>query len=185
MARGEDPLTLQDLFNLAFDTTRDEIKTLDAAYDATLDALVVASKQENNLAVLATGAIAVATEHVALTGLGPYNNAIVQAIFATLTLPDGDDVIDLYLQTSYDGGTTWVDIENLHFETAANGSTPTHIFMIGPPVIGTTVARVPVDGAVADNTKIDIPLGDRLRFKSLLAGATAPTYNFTAVGKFW
>ncbi len=164
-------LKAQDIWNLIFQTAR--------------NAITVQRDQQSNLAVLATGAITISTTHAALTGLGQYNNAIISAIFATLTLPDGDDVIDVYLQTSYDGGTTWVDIENLHFATADDGNTPTHIFMIGPPVIGTTVARVPLDAAITDDTKVDIPLGDRVRFKTVVAGATAPTYNFTAVGKFW
>ncbi len=171
MARSEEPLSPQDIWNAVFQTAQNAIK--------------VQREQQSNLTVLATGAITISTEHTPLTGLGQYNNAIIQAIFATLTLPDGDDVIDVYLQTSFDGGTTWVDIENVHFETTEDGNTPTFIFMIGPAVVGTTTGRTPTDGTITDDTKVDVPLGDRIRFKTLLAGATAPTYNFTAVGKFW
>jgi len=41
----------------------------------------------------------------------------------TLTLADADDEVDFYIQTTYDGGTNWVDCQNIHFDNSDNGAT--------------------------------------------------------------
>ena len=43
-------------------------------------------------------------------------NASFEAIF---TYGSGGTSADVYVQTSFDGGTTWVDICNFHFTTAS------------------------------------------------------------------
>lgn len=103
----------------------------------------------------------------------------------TLTLPDADDEVDFYLQTSYDGGTTWCDLENLHFGNAANGTTAKRVLSVGAAEFGASDTAVTcTDGTLADGTKVKTPMGDRVRIKTAVSGATAPTYDFTATAAF-
>lgn len=105
--------------------------------------------------------------------------AIVYANFTTLTLPDGDDVVDAYVQTTYDGQ-NWVDRACFHFTTADNGNTALRIIVFGEPGSGDDIVT-PTDGALADNTDAAVPLGLSVRIKVLIEGATAPSYAYTAV----
>ena len=82
----------------------------------------------------------------------------------------GGTSLDVYLQTSLDGGATWADIANFHVTTASvrkainlNGQTP-------------VTTQVPLtDGAIAANTAQDGLLGPRIRAKVLSAGTYVGT----------
>ncbi len=100
----------------------------------------------------------------------------------TITTPDGDDEIDFYFQTTYDGGTTWTDLENVHFATADNGTPAKRIVRLGPPgpISSADKAADNTDGTLADDTKNAYPLGAFIRAKTAVTGATAPTYAYSA-----
>lgn len=76
-------------------------------------------------------------------------------------------------------GVTWEDVANVHFALADNGNTEEGIITIGPAPAGVT-NYVHSDQAIADDTNRDVPLGDRLRLVTAVAGATAPTYAYSA-----
>ncbi|NIO42633.1 MAG: hypothetical protein GTO41_22295, partial [Burkholderiales bacterium] len=99
-----------------------------------------------------------------------------------LTLPDGDDEVDFYFQTTYDGS-TWTDLENVHFDNADNGTTPTKIVRLGPwaPISTADKATDNTDGAIADDTKRAWPIGSQIRIKTTVTGASAPTYAYSAI----
>jgi len=108
-----------------------------------------------------------------------YRSGIVQINNTTLTLPDGDDEVDHYLQTTFDDATTWVDMANVHFATADDGTTPVKLIVINPPA-GNVTDIDQTDGTLANDTKIDVPFGSQLRIKSVTTGATEPTYAYVA-----
>ncbi len=70
-----------------------------------------------------------------------------------------------YIQTSLDGGNSWIDIasftpENASIKKVWNFSALTSV----------TTPITPTDGAMADNTSQDGILGDRVRVKVISAG---------------
>lgn len=110
---------------------------------------------------------------------GAHTEALIVLKATTLTLADADDEVDFYIQTTYDGATTWNDLANVHFANADDGSTPTKLIRIlGHGQAFTNKALT--DGTLADNTVSNLPLGDQLRIKCAVTGATAPTYAFNA-----
>ena len=85
----------------------------------------------------ASGALTAADTSDAVDSIGPdvvrgeiYTRATVTLLVTTLTLPDADDEVDFYLQTTYDGGTNWVDVENIHFDNSDNGATAKRVITI-------------------------------------------------------
>jgi hypothetical protein len=54
--------------------------------------------------------------------------------------------------------------------------------MIAIGAIPAGVAQLddPTDGAIADDTNADYPVGSQLRIKTTVTGATAPTYAYSA-----
>lgn len=81
--------------------------------------------------------------------------------------------LDLYLQTSLDGGVTWIDIANHHF-TTSDASKVSAVREATALAAGAT----PTDGTLADNTIVDGLIGDRLRIKMIVTG----TYASSTVG---
>lgn len=116
----------------------------------------------------------------ALSTLG-YSRAVIFFDITKLTLVDVDDEVDFYIQARYDG-VNWVDIENLHYENADDGDTPKRVVGIGSvEYLAADLAITPLDGALADDTKVKLSLGAELRVKTTITGATAPTYAYAAV----
>ena len=109
-----------------------------------------------------------------------YRIVVIYLDITTMTTADGDDEVDFYIQTTYDES-TWFDVENVHFANADNGTTPTKI-LIYDAYQSAAVVRDATDGTLADNTKLDIPLGIKIRIKTAVTGATAPTYAYQAHG---
>jgi len=70
-----------------------------------------------------------------------------------------------WLQTSLDGGTTWIDIANAAFTT----STASKVYNLSGLTAKTTAAT-PTDGSLADNTAVDGLLGDLFRVKTTTTG---------------
>ncbi|TIO72237.1 hypothetical protein [Mesorhizobium sp.] len=94
--------------------------------------------------------------------LGSPRNLIVQANFA---YGAGGTSVDAYLQTSLDGGQTWIDIANFHFTTSA--AVKVYNLYSGTPK---TTAVTPTDGALTANTAVDGVLGALYRCKYVTVG---------------
>jgi len=107
-----------------------------------------------------------------------YEQAVVDLRVTELIMADADDEVDLYIQTEING--TWVDVANVHFD---NGDEPiagaNRLIGIGPKAAGVDVIT-PTDGTLPDNTAQDLPLGEAVRIKVVVTGATAPTYAYEA-----
>ena len=127
----------------------------------------------------ASGALTAGETTTPITGIGWANVAVVRLDVTTQTLPDGDDEVDFYIQTSYNEGVDWVDLENFHLATAQNGGTSIREIIIDSNQ-SNVGAITETDGTLADNTKNTLPLGDRLRISTAVTGATAPTYAYNA-----
>lgn len=81
-----------------------------------------------------TGTFSAATTLAAKMTFG--ESAMIFLDITTLTLADADDEVDFYIQTTYDGETTWVDLQNIHFSNSDNGSTAAIVAVITPDLDG-------------------------------------------------
>jgi hypothetical protein len=110
---------------------------------------------------------------------GEPHNLTLQAAF---TYGSGGISVDVYVQTSFDGGTTWVDIANFHFDH----STASGIYNL-TRATSVTSQVTPTDGTLAPNTAIDGLLGSqfRLKYKSsgTYAGGTSLTVDAVTGGR--
>jgi hypothetical protein len=88
----------------------------------------------------------------------------VESIFVRAA---GGTTLDVYLQTSLDGGTTWFDIANHTFATTTASKLSAVSRLIAPASQGAT----PGDGALSANTILQGILGDRIRVKIVDVGA--------------
>lgn len=84
-----------------------------------------------------------------------------------LAYGSGGTTVKAYLQTSLDGGNTWDDI--LCWAPANANAGKRWNFSAQTPVDAVT----PTDGAMADNTRQDGILGDRVRLKVVSTGIYA------------
>ena len=121
----------------------------------------------------------VAGEESPVLNVGQFKTAIIFLDVTKLTLPDADDEVDFYIRTRYDG-VTWVDVENIHFTIADNGNTPKMVAGISVVTFSASDVAIDGDARIADNTKRQLPLGEELSIETTVAGATAPTYAYTA-----
>lgn len=97
-----------------------------------------------------------------ITKLAGAKYLAVEAVFVRAA---GGGTADVYIQTSLDGGVTWIDIMNFHFTTA----TATKVSAV---VLSTALAAAvtPGDGALASDTILSGLLGSQLRCKYVSAG---------------
>ena len=84
---------------------------------------------------------------------------------ANFVYGSGGATVDVYLQTSIDGGLTWIDIQEFHF-TTASGRVVQNTSSLTPIVTPYTVT----DGALANNTVKDGILGDQFQVKVVTTG---------------
>jgi len=84
---------------------------------------------------------------------------------AAFTYQAGGTDVTAYVQTSLDGGTTWIDIMAFNFTTA----TATKISKVSLP-IALAAAATPTDGSLTDDTILDGVIGDRVRVKYTTTG---------------
>lgn len=89
-------------------------------------------------------------------------NLTIEAEFSGVS---GGTSVDAYVQTSFDGGATWVDIRNFHFTTSNANSIVNH--SSGTAV---TTAITPSDGSMSSNTSQDGVIGSLLRVKYKSSG---------------
>jgi len=111
-------------------------------------------------------------------GASKFLSAVVDLRVEALVMPDADDEVDFYIQTKLNG--VWVDVANVHFAFVDEPiATADRLIGIGPKAAGVAIIT-PTDGTLADNTSVDIPLGEAVRIKTTLTGATPPTYSYEA-----
>jgi hypothetical protein len=85
-----------------------------------------------------------------------------QAAFAR---GSGGTTCDVFIQTSVDNGSTWIDVMQFAFAT----TTVTKISSVRP-YIAMAANVTPTDGSLSDNTILDGLIGDRLRVKTVVVG---------------
>jgi hypothetical protein len=118
---------------------------------------------------------------VALTGQvvtniqnAPYVDNLEGMLAASLQIRfaygSGGTNCKVYVQTSLDQGTTWIDVISATFTTASANK----VFNLSA-LTPKTMAVTPSDGALADDTAVDGVLGDRWRAKITSTGTYANT----------
>lgn len=84
------------------------------------------------------------------------------------TYGSGGTTADAYLQTSIDGGATWIDIANFHVTTASARK----VVNLNAQTANTTQVT-PTDGSMTANTAQDGVLGSQFRVKYQSSGTYA------------
>lgn len=102
-----------------------------------------------------------------VTGLSGMKYLSAQAKF---TYGSGGTSLKAYVQTSFDMGTTWVDVMAFAFAT----TTATKLSAVTANVAASP-AVAPTDGSLTDNTIVNGLLGDRVRVKYVSVGTYAGT----------
>jgi len=138
---------------------------------------------KTNVTLRSASGTLTAAETATGVATGGFNNAIVRLDMTLVTCAAGEEV-DMFLQTTYNGGTDWVDIECVHFENADNGTTPTLLLRVGPGrPTAADVAEIETDATLADDTKLDLPLGSQLRWKTVITNT--PSYAYNSEMQLW
>ncbi|KKK59121.1 hypothetical protein LCGC14_3037560 [marine sediment metagenome] len=75
----------------------------------------------------------------------------------------------------------WVTVSNIMYDNTDNGTAPEAVVVIGSTSI-TPVIADDLDAALADNTILALPLGDRLRLRTTIANT--PSYRYSARASF-
>lgn len=91
---------------------------------------------------------------------------------ATITVAGGGTTAKAWVQTSFDAGTSWVDIANFAFTTA----TAKRLYHLTPVAV-TTIAT-PTEGSLADNTAVNGLLGTMVRVKLTTTGTYTGASSF-------
>ena len=111
----------------------------------------------------------------AVTGFGRYQTATVVAY---VTAESGTVTLDVYVQGSYDGGTTWVDIAASPQITG----TGTYVIPIGNQGAGSAPFAATDATQTAASTKT-LVLPDQIRTKTVSSGTTSFTFSVSGVAK--
>jgi hypothetical protein len=102
--------------------------------------------------------------------LDPLDGMLSASIQIRFAYGSGGATCKVYVQTSLDQGTTWVDVICATF-TTASGNKAFNLSGLTPR----TMAVTPADGALADDTAVDGILGDWWRAKVTSTGTYANT----------
>lgn len=129
------------------------------------------ARQLNLLAQTTIGAAVANQLSNVVTGLAGMERLTVSAKFA---YGAGGTTVKAWVQTSFDGGATWVDVMSFAFTTAA----ATKVSSVRAQTV-VAAAYVPTDGTLADDTIKDGLLGDRLRVKYTTTGTYTGTTHLT------
>lgn len=92
------------------------------------------------------------------------------AIEANFVYGSGGTTVDVWVQTSLDGGANWIDIAQFAFLTTSLRKVHT---VVMPAVVATRTNVTPLDGTLGDNLIQDGVLGDALRVKLTTVGTYA------------
>lgn len=87
--------------------------------------------------------------------------AIVRVDLTGFTRPDADETLDIRVQTSYNGGTDWADVEALRRSAAG---AVILLFVVERPQ-SSAVARTETDNTLAVGSRNDLPPGTHLRVR--------------------
>jgi hypothetical protein len=110
----------------------------------------------------------------AITGISLFTEVVFQV---NVTAQSGTTpTLDLYIQTSYDGGLNWVDIAAATQITTVTGIT---ILSHNPDGGTASPSFIATDGTKTGGTNKVVGWGDRLRLKWKIGGTT-PSYTFSA-----
>lgn len=119
-----------------------------------------------------------------------YRMAIIAVKGDTVVLDAGEE-LDLYFQTTYDG-INWVDVRNVHYANADPllPSPYVVVTIMGMPadqesdmVEGELGTSVFLDGTLADDTEVDLPLGIGLRLRVKTTNAATGNLNVSMIVK--
>lgn len=110
----------------------------------------------------------------------PWRELVVQ-VNVTAAATDVGDTLDVYIDTSYDGGSTWVNI--MHFtQVLGNGGAKRYVMACkGAPVASSNAVLASSDQSAGN--ALQFPLGDRIRYRGVTVDADANasfTYSVTA-----
>lgn len=130
------------------------------------------------LALLGATAITAAATVTSTPFTGLFGIKVLE-VQASLVYGSGGTTIKAYLQTTLDGGTTWIDIASFAFTTASAVKVSKLSL-----TAALAAAVAPTDGTLADNTILDGLLGDQFRIKVISTGTYAgTTLAVTAIAK--
>lgn len=115
-----------------------------------------------------TGAISAVVQNT-FSGLYGMKELSVEANFV---YGSGGTTVKVWIQTSLDGGSNWIDIMSFAFATTSLRKVHT---VVMPAAVATRTSVTPLDTALADNTIQDGILGDRLQAKITTDGTYAST----------
>lgn len=101
-------------------------------------------------------------------------------IYINFDYGSGGTSVDVYVQTSFDGGTTWMDIAQ-YSGTTSDQKRAYNLSALTP----VTSIYTPIDGSMTANTCKDGFIGDQLRVKFTSVGTygTSTTMQVYAIAK--
>ena len=105
-----------------------------------------------------------------------YKTLSLEAIF---TYGSSGTSAKAYVQTTFDGGVTWVDIACFAF-TTASANKAANLSCLTP----VTTVYTPTDGSLADNTVKDGLFGSKIRTKYVTTGTYAGSTNLKLYANF-
>lgn len=136
-----------------------------------------------------SGALSVA-DNPAAVGCDGHRVAVLHLRHvANLVTPDVDDVVNFFFDVAYgdggDGTPHFVNIALVSYAQADNGTAPGAVIVIGSEHgINLLTNDLQADLSV-EGVRANVPLGDRVRIRVTVAGATAPTYRYEVLASFY
>lgn len=136
------------------------------------------SKTSEILTIAAAGTIHAAATTVNGTGVvfkQAWNKALV-ILDVTAAATASGDTLDIYIDTSPDGGVTWINVG--HFtQVLGNGGAKKFVMALGADNPGATAVTDVTSSAAAGATR-QYGICDRLRYRSIVASADTPSFTF-------
>lgn len=132
-----------------------------------------------NLTLLDTTTITAAVTGTTTTPVTDLDGTKYIGVIGVFTYGSGGTTLKVWLQTTFDNGTTWVDVLNFAFTTASLTKVGSVAAYIGlTPATNT-------DATLADNTANQGLIGDQIRLKYTSTGiyAASTTIKVSAVVK--
>lgn len=123
----------------------------------------------------ATLAAAVAADVTAGVFAMPSGRVEALTLLAKFVRAGGGTTTQAWVQTSFDGGTTWMDVATFAFTT----TTATRLFNLTATAV--TSIATPTDGSLTDNTCVNGFLGDLFRVKLTTVGTYTGASSLTIV----
>ena len=134
-------------------------------------ALIAPANATNLLSVTLTSPVSVtATQVLQLRRMSLPTNVTINCIF---THGSGGTSADAYIQTSLDGGTTWIDVAQCHALTTTFNA----LFNLSNEAAITSPAT-PTDGTLTDNTAVSGIIGNLWRVKYKSSGTYGGSTTF-------